>query len=433
MARSHAVPGPTGLALCGQLLRHRDPTAVLAQVARDHPRLARVRLGPVRAYLFNHPDLITSLLVTHGRATHKGRLQDGIRIVLGDGLLTSEGAHHARQRRLIQPALHQHRLADYHPLMIDAAEQLARRWRPGSRVDLARQMSALTLAVVGRALFGHDLRAATAELAACLDVLLSGSGRHLLPDALRRLPTPGNLRRLRAAASLDALVRALVDQRRAAASGTDLLSHLVAHLSPTQARDEAMTLLLAGHETTATALSWAWWLLDRHEPVQRWWHEEIDRADPGSGPDQLPRTRAVLAEAMRLYPPSWLLGRRLTRPIEIDGWQLPAGTLCGASQWVLHRDRRFWPEPLAFRPQRWLTDGRFDEAAPAAPRGAYFPFGLGARSCVGRGFAWAEGTLLLATLGRRWQPRVLAGHPVVPLPSITLRPRYGLPVTLLPR
>lgn len=432
MAGSDAVPGPGGLALYRELLRHRDPTAVLARLAAAYPRLARVRLGPVRAYLVHHPDLIGTLLVTLGRSTRKGRVQERIRTVLGDGLLTSEGADHARRRRLIQPALHGDRLAGYHPVMVEAARELSDRWRPGDRVDLARQMSALTLTVVARALFGRDLTdAQTAALADCLDVLLDGAGRHLLPDLLLALPTPGNLRRRRAAARLDVLVRRLL--ATPGDPGRDLISQLTGQLTATELRDEAVTLLLAGHETTATALSWAWWLLDRHQRVREWWYEEIDGTDPADGPDRLPRTRAVLAEAMRLYPPSWLVGRRLLHPVELDGFRLPAGALCGASQWVAHRDGRFWPEPLAFRPERWLRDGRFDETAPGVPRGAYFPFGLGARGCVGRGFAWAEGTLVLATLGRRWRPRVVPGHPVVPLPSLTLRLRYGLPVTLQPR
>jgi cytochrome P450 len=437
MARSDAAarpPGPHAAALYLELLRHRDPTATLDRLSRKYPRLARLRLGTTRVYLLTHPALITELLVTHGRATHKGRLQEKIRIVLGEGLLTSEGAHHARQRRLIQPALQRERLESYLPLMVAAAEQHCRQWRDGERVELSAQMSALTLTVVGQALFGSRLAEHRAELAGALATLLSRPGRHLLPgaDLLLALPTPGNRRMLHAADRLDRLVWRLVEQRRAH-PGDDLLSTLATLMPAQQARDEAMTLLLAGHETTATALSWAWWLLDRHPAVARWWREEVDGYTGEPDPDQLPRSRAVLAEAIRLYPPSWLLGRRLTRPVTLDGWHLPTGALCAASQWATHRDPRFWPDPVEFRPRRWLTDGppeRFDESAPGAPRGAYFPFGMGARACVGRAFAWAEGTLLLATLGRRWAPTIVAADRVVPLPSITLRPRHGLPAIL---
>jgi len=421
------------VALHLDLLRRRDPTAMLLRLARDYPRVAHFRLGTTRVYLLNHPDLITALLVTQGRATRKGRMLNKIRIVLGDGLLTSEGAFHARQRRLIQPALHRDRLGAYLDLMVSAAREHGDRWHGGARVDLAREMSALTLTVVGRALFGHHLRRQAGELAACLDILLGGSGRHLLPgaDLLLSLPTPGSRRRLRAADRLDRLVRQLVDERRRR-PGHDLLSVLVGQMEPDRARDEAMTLLLAGHETTATALTWAWWLLDRHPAVARWWHEEVDAYHPHdpADPDRLPRTRAVLAEAMRLFPPSWLLGRRLLRPVTMDGWRIPAGALCATSQWAMHRDPRFWADPLGFRPARWLAGGSFDESAPGQPRGAYFPFGMGARACAGRAFAWAEGTLLLATLGRDWAPRAVPGRPVGPLPAITLRPRGGLPVTL---
>lgn len=417
------------------LLRHRDPLTLLRQVAQDHPRLAYLRLGRERVYLLHHPDLITSLLVHHGRATRKGRLQEKIRIVLGDGLLTSEGEWHTRQRRLIQPALRPDQVDAYLPLMVEAAEEVSARWRDGVRVDLAREMSALTLTVVGRSLFGRGLEQATAELAACTDVLLSGSARHLVPgtDRLLALPTPKNRRLLRAADRLDALARQIVEEQAERPDQHTLLSVLVGHMDPEQARDEALTLLLAGHETTATALTWAWWLLDQHPEVAHWWYEEIDRQHGRPELDRLPRTRGVLAEAMRLYPPSWLVARRPTRPIELDGWTIPAGALCATSQWAMHRDARFWRAPREFRPDRWLAGGEFDEAAPGQPRGAYFPFGLGARSCVGRGFAWAEGTLLLATLGRRWAPRPAPEHQLTPLPAVTLRPRGGLPATLRAR
>ncbi|GAB3422708.1 cytochrome P450 family protein [Flindersiella endophytica] len=434
MAHPTALPpGPSGPLLYLGWLSRRSPTSALERFARDYPRLAATRIGRHSVYLLNHPDLITELFVTNGRALRKGRSMEKIKLLLGDGLLTSEGELHARQRRLIQPAMHGDQLDAYRDLMTSAAGEVSAGWEEDTRVDIHREMSALTLTVVGHALFGRQLVRETAEVAACLDVLLSGFARHLLPgaDFLLGLPTPTNRRRFAAVDRLDALVRRLVEEKQAN-PGNDLLSVLASRMDEKQARDEAMTLLLAGHETTANALAWTWLLLDQNPEVATWWHAEIDEKPLVY--EGLPRTRAVLAEAMRLYPPAWILGRRLLRPIELDGWTLPAGALCVASQWAMHHDPRFWAKPGSFWPERWLTGGgEFDESAPGQPRGAYLPFGIGSRLCVGRGFAWLEGVLLLATLGRAWAPRLVAGHRIDVVPAITLRPKNGLPMTLSSR
>jgi cytochrome P450 len=450
------------MAVLGELLLRRDPLTLIDRVVRQHPRLAHVRLGTEHVYLLSHPELVHELFVTRGRQLRKGRALERIRVLLGDGLLTSEGERHRAQRRLIQPALHGDRLAPYLPVMVGTARQYGRRWRDGSDVDMAREMSSLTLEVVGRALFGSDLTDIADSVANALGTLLDGSPRHLLPgiDLLLRLRTPAQARLMRAVDTLDRIVREVIARRRAAPPGTDLLATLLARIDDdTLVRDEAMTLLLAGHETTATALTWTWWLLAEHPKVAAWLHEELDheeleeldhedrfgdltsdqvpdvpgsrtngsarvpRPSPLSVLDRLPRTRAVLAESMRLRPPSWILGRRTLTDVELDGWTLPAGSLCVASQWALHRDPRFWCDPEAFRPERWLTqDGRFDESTPGQPRAAYLPFGLGARICVGLAFAWAEGTLVLATLARRWAPSLAPGQVVTPRPAVTLRP-----------
>jgi cytochrome P450 len=204
-----------------------------------------------------------------------------------------------------------------------------------------------------------------------------------------------------------------------------------------QVRDEVLTLLLAGHETTANALAWTWLLLDRHPAAAERLHAELagltGPADVGELP-RLPWTHAVVAESMRLYPPAWVVGRRMLRPATLAGWTVPAGSIVTASQWITHRDGRWWPEPLQFRPERWITaDGRFDEAAPGQPRGAYFPFGLGRRVCVGESFAWTEAVLVLAVLARGFAPALLAGHRVDVRPGITLRPAHGLPMTIRAR
>jgi cytochrome P450 len=225
----------------------------------------------------------------------------------------------------------------------------------------------------------------------------------------------------------------------------DLLAAMQSNgqMSPIQLRDEAMTLLLAGHETTASTLSFAWYLLARHPEVADWLQPELDaqpeladQTELDGQPDQRtpPRVRAVIAETMRLYPPAWVLGRRLTDQLRIDDWTAPAGSTCLVSQWVLHRDRRFWADPLAFTPSRWIgADGQFDLEAPGQPRLAYFPFGAGSRICVGESFAWTEASVLLATLSRRWRPRLPAGYRLSLRPAITLRPAGELPMTLQAR
>src|SRR5262245_42980061 len=293
MARTTTQPpGPAGPVLYLGWLARRSPTSALERFAHDYPRLAGTRIGRQPVYLLNHPDLITELFVTHGRATRKGRSMEKIKLLLGEGLLTSEGKLHARQRRRIQPAMHGDQLEAYRDLMTSAAEEVSGRWEArdaGARADIHREMSALTLAVVGRALFGQQLVRETAEVAACLDILLSGFARHLLPgaDFLLALPTPTNRRRFDAVDRLDALVCRLVSEKMAS-PGDDLLSVLASRMDEKQARDEAMTLLLAGHETTANALSWTWLLLDQNPAVADWWHEEIDEKPLAY--EDLPRT-----------------------------------------------------------------------------------------------------------------------------------------------
>jgi cytochrome P450 len=267
--------------------------------------------------------------------------------------------------------------------------------------------------------------------------------RRILPgtELLDLLPTPGNRRGLQAVRHLDDVVERLVARRRdrgsAGDDGTDVLSVLLAAGMPDkQVRDEVMTLLLAGHETTANALTWSWFLLSRHPRQNATLVAEVDAALHGRDPTAadlaaLPYTRSVLAEAMRLYPPAWSLGRRLVAPMQVDGWTMPAGSLVVASQWVLHRDPRFWPDAHRFVPERWLgPSGGFDEGAPGQPRGAWFPFGLGQRVCIGESFAWLEGVLVLAAISSRWQVDVDPAFEPRVQPAVTLRPRGPVRATV---
>jgi len=303
----------------------------------------------------------------------------------------------------------------------------------------------LTLEIVGRTLFGADLTSDTAEVAESLTSVMEGFSGQLLPGGpvLLRLPLPSTRRALRAVSRLNAVVQRLIDQRRMDADSGDVLSILLAArdqdsgsaMSDKQVRDEVMTLVLAGHETTANALTWTWWLLTRHPEELSRVRDELSEMLAGRPPlfGDVPRlsfTRAALAEGMRLYPPAWTVGRRLTEAIEVDGWTLPEGSLAVASQWVHHRDPRWWPAANTYQPSRWLRpDGTFDETAPGQPRGAWFPFGFGHRICIGEDFAWTEGVLVLATLLQRWALTDVPDRIDV-LPAITLRPLGGLPATM---
>ena len=439
-------PGPeVGALEMLRLLRSRRPTDFLELVATESPSLGHFRLGREHFYLLGTPELIRGLLLGHGRVAAKGRGLEQARRLLGAGLLTSEGELHRRQRRLLQPAFHADRIRAYAEQMRAAAVEVtaAGRWRDGQVRDVAADMAELALRIVGRALFATDLTADAGGVTAALSTFLGRAQRVMIPGGplLNRLPLPSTRRLAAAGADLDRVVYRLVSEHRAAGDRGDMLSMLLAArdsdgtaMPDRQVRDEVLTMVLAGYETTANVLAWAWMLLDRHPPAAQRLHAEVDAlpAAPGYGDlDRLPWTHAVLAETMRLYPPSWAIGRRLLADVTVDGWPVPARSICVASQWVTHRDPRWWAEPAAYRPDRWLdASGGYDAAAPGHPRGAYFPFGMGRRVCIGESFAWTEAVLVLATLARDWAPALVPGHPVDTRPAITLRPAHGLRMVL---
>lgn len=354
---------------------------------------------------------------------------EAAREVLGDGLLTSEGEHHLRQRRLIQPIFQRERVEAYAPVVLRHADALTDRWRGQSVVDVHAEMAALTLAIVVSSLFGSDLEPGEAGAVGEAMSEVLGQYPRLFSPLLRltqRLPLPANRRFAAAVARFDDVIARLIARRRAeGVDGDDLLSRLLRAqeqgrgMSARQVRDEAVTLFLAGHETTSNALSWAWLLLSRHPEAEARLHAEVDGVADRSV-SALPWTGAVVAESVRLYPPAWAIGRRATAPHLADGWTIPAGSVAIVSPWLLHRDERWWPEPFAFRPERWLGDDG------SRPKGAYLPFGAGPRMCVGESFARQEAVLVLATLARRWRVRVEPGQPAGLQAAITLRPRGGI-------
>ena len=437
-------PGPRRRVPALNALRlGRDPLAFLTALTREYGEIARVPLGPETLYLFNHPDLVRDVLVTNHRNFHKGRGLERAKMLLGTGLLTSEGDFHLRQRRLAQPAFHRQRVAGYGATMASYAAARRDRWQSGAVLDAHKEMMALTLAIVGKTLFDSDVEHEAAEIGAALTTTFQAFNfGFFLPfgELLEHLPVPSTLRFRKARSRLDATIyRMIEERRRSSADRGDLLSMLLlaqdtegdgGGMSDVQLRDEAMTIFLAGHETTANALTWTWYLLSQHAAVEARLHAEIDSALGGRLPTAddlplLPYTRMVLAESMRLYPPAWILGRRALGPFEANGYEIPPRSIVLMSPYVTQRDARWFPDPERFDPERFSPERQAER-----PKFAYFPFGGGPRVCVGEQFAWMEGVILLATIAQRWRLRLVRGHPVALQPIITLRPKYGMAMRL---
>jgi cytochrome P450 len=409
----------------------------LVESAARYGDIVFFKVGNERIYLFNHPDLIRDVLVTNQKNFTKSRALVRAKKVLGEGLLTSEGEFHLRQRRLAQPAFHRDRIAGYALSMVDYADRAASRWHPAAALNLHDEMMKLTLAIVAKTLFSADVEGEAAQIGEALDTTFAAFNIGVLPfsEVLEKLPLP-YIRRFDAArARLDETIYRIIYQRRATSEDKgDLLSMLLlaqdtegdgGGMTDTQVRDEAMTIFLAGHETTANALSWTWYLLSRNPDVEERFHREVDAL--GSrvpGPADMPRltyTRMILAESMRLYPPAWAVGRRAVGAFEAGGYLIPARSMILMSQYIVHRDSRFYPDPERFDADRWLP-----EATSARPKFSYFPFGGGTRICIGEQFAWMEGVLVLATIARRWKLRYVGDAAPGLEPRITLRPRGGL-------
>jgi len=406
-------PAPKGGILLGVLPEFRkDPPEYLRHIAREHGDIAVLRLGRQQVYFINRPDWIRDILVTHQANFKKSRMLERARVLLGDGLLTSEGEFHKLQRRLVQPAFHRERLAGYATAMVECADACQARWRAGVEMDIAAEMMRLTLAIVARTLFSADVSAEAGEIGAALSEVLGLFETVLMPfsEWLEKLPLPSVRRFERARASLDATIYRIIGQRRSSGRDEgDLLSMLLlaqdedtgGRMTDQQVRDEALTLFLAGHETTANALTWTWFLLSQNPECEAKLHEELaavlDRRIPGfADVPQLRYTEMIFAEAMRLYPPAWAVGRRTLVDYPIGDYTIPAGAVLLMSPYVTHRDARWFADPDRFDPGRWSP-----EESGKRPKFSYFPFGGGARVCIGERFAWMEGVLLLATIAPR--------------------------------
>ena len=439
-------PGPKGKLIAGNLLEfRRDPTGFLLNAALEYGDVVYLKFGPQQIYLINSPDYIRDVLVTNNRNFIKSRGLQMAKRFLGEGLLTSEGDFHRRQRRLAQPAFHKQRITAYAHVMAEYAERTRDRWHDGETLDIHQEMMQVTLGIVGKTLFDADVESEAKEIGEALNSIMQLFDRITIPfpQLMNSLPLPSNFRFLKAHRRLDRTMYRIIGEHRAAGVDRgDLLSMLLlaqdeegdgGSMTDLQLRDEAMTIFLAGHETTANAMTWTWYLLSQDPEIEAKLHREIDEVLEGRLPtaddvSRLRYTEMVFAESMRMYPPAWAMGRQVLSDYEIDGYVAPAGSIILMSPWVMHHNARYYPDPFKFDPERWTPQNR-----EARPKFSYFPFGGGPRVCIGEGFAWMEGVLLLAAIAQKWQMRLEAGHRVELRPLITLRPKYGMRMTVASR
>jgi len=423
--------------------RPANPILLFQHLAEKYGDIAHYKIGWNHIVFLNHPDYIREVLVVQNDNFVKERTVRRSKMLLGEGMITSEGANHRAQRQVAQPAFHRQRIPEYAGTMVREAGRTRNAWRDGETRDISVEMMHLTLNIVAETLFGTDLREEVNELADAINRIMGlYNFLVMLPAAewLVHARPPGLAAFVRARQRIDAVVYRMIEAHRREKSHHGTLLDLMLAASPDRTaasekslRDQVITIFLAGYETVANALAWTWYLLSENPECERKFHEEIDRELSGIPPryDDLPRLRyveMVFAESMRLYPPAWAMGRYAQHDFRLGEFFLPAKTTILTSQFVLHRDPRFFPDPLRFDPERFTP-----EAKSRRMKFTYFPFGAGARQCIGESFAWMEGVLLLATLGQKWKLKLVPGHPVEPQPLITLRPKHGMKMVVQAR
>ena len=439
-------PGPRGTPMLGLALQVlRDPLATLTRLAK-YGDIVCIRVFKQYRILLNLPEYVEQVTIVQHAKFHKSTLtKDVTERLLGQGLLISEGEFWRRQRRLAQPAFHRSRIAEYGATMVECADTHSKTWRDGEIRDLAQEMMAMTLDIAVRTLFGTRLAAEAENVGHSLGFLMRYSLRKArsplkIPESW---PTPANRRAKRETEFLDSLVyRIIAERQKEIDSGApnphnDLLAMLMgamdedgAQMTPKQLRDETMTLFLAGHETTALTLSWTWYLLSENPLAEARLHEELQSVLGGRAPqvadlERLPYLKAVISEVLRLYPAAYTIARTSIAPCTVGGYDFPVDTTFVMSQWVMHRDARYFEDPEAFRPERWL-----DGLENRLPTGAYFPFGDGPRRCIGQGFALLELGLVVARVAQGFRFKLVPGHPVEPEPLVTLRAKHGIRMTV---
>lgn len=440
-----SVPGPTGNRFFGSLVTEsrRDPLGFMTRLADAYGDVCSFRVGLDHIFFVNHPDHVHDILLNHYDNFLKGRGKRRGRHFLGEGVLLSEGETHRRQRRLAQPAFHRNRIAGYAAVMGEHCERMSSQWNDGQVLDIWPEMVRLTLGIVGKTLFNADVASKSDEVGLAMTAAASRYRAFKLPLAklLESMPLPNMLHFHRGKERMRRVVLKLIEERRASGRDHgDLLSMLLMaaddanegrQMSPEEIWDEALTFFIAGYDTIATALMWTWYLLSQHPEVEARLHAEVDDVLGSGGPatfDDLPRlryTESVLAESMRLYPPTWRLVRRAIRDFPVGDHVIPARALVVVCQYAMHRHPRYYPDPERFDPDRFSP-----EAKASRPRFSYFPFGGGPRHCMGEPFAMLEGMILLASLARRWRLRLEPGHRVEMRAEHLLRAKYGMVMRL---
>jgi cytochrome P450 len=424
-----------------------NPILLFEHLAATYGRIAHYKLGWQHIVFINYPEFIREVLVNRQHEMIKERTQRRMKILLGEGLITSEGSFHMRQRRIAAPAFHRQRIAAYADVMTERAALRRASWHAGQTIDIGAEMMQLALEIVARTLFDTDVTSDVLEINHEVNVIMDLYNYLIslpLAEAYLYAPLPGLTRFRRARKRLDAVVhRIIADHRSRARAGDtadhgDLLSMLIASrdeeggpaektgMTDEQLRDEIITIFLAGYETVANALTWTWLLLAQNPEAEARFHAELNSVLGGRMPTledlpQLRYTEMIFAESMRLYPPAWAMGRQSTAPISLGPYRFPARTYFFFSQYVMQRDPEYFPDPLRFDPERFTP-----EAKAARPRFAYFPFGGGGRQCIGESFAWMEGVLILATIAQQWRLRLLPDQQIDVQPKITLRPKYPI-------
>lgn len=417
----------------------RQPTEFLRTLA-DLGDVTFLKLGGKPAYFLNHPDLIRDLLVTSNAKFIKGRALQRSKKLLGEGLLTSEGAAHLRQRRMIAPAFHREKIKTYAEAMTEYAAKMANEWQAGEVRDIDQEMMRLTLQIVGKTLFSANVEDEANEVGEALTAIIEMFNYLLLPfsEVLEKLPFPQSRRFNRSKETLDKVIYGIINERRKSGEDKgDLLSMLLfaqdeegdgKGMTDKQVRDECLTLFLAGHETTANALTWTFYLLSQNPAKMAKLSAELDSVLPNEKIptiEDLPNlkyTESILAESMRLFPPAWAIGRLAVEEHEFGGYEVPKGALVLLSPYITHRDSRFWENADEFIPERWEKLS----VKEAGNKFIYFPFSKGVRSCIGEGFAWTEGILVIATLLRKWNLKLMPEQQIGLSPLMTLRPKYGM-------
>ncbi len=417
-------------------LRPANPIILFQELTREYGDVVHYKVGWNHIVFLNHPEYIREILVVQNDNFIKERTVRRSKMLLGEGMITAEGAQHRMQRQVAQPAFHRQRIPEYAATMAREAVRERDGWRHGEQRDIALDMMRLTLNVVAGTLFATDLRDEVAELADAINRIMGlYNFLVMLPAAewLVHVRPPGLAAFVRARKRIDAVVYRMIEAHRQERSDRGSLLDMMLAASPDRTsesekslRDQVITIFLAGYETVANALSWTWYLLSQNPECERRFHEEIDRELQGRTPtfDDIPRLRyaeMVFAESMRLYPPAWAMGRYARKDFQLGEYFLPAKTTVLTSQFITHRDARFFPDPLRFDPERFTPEAKARRA-----KFTYFPFGAGVRQCIGESFAWMEGILLLATIGQKWKLSLVPAQIVEPEPLITLRPKYGM-------